>query len=309
MTPDPNRQESGCRVAVGLVLHDSSHFVAPCLSALRAQSIASDLDLVLVDNASFDGGAAIAVSAWPGARLITNRENLGFAAAQNQAISCTDAPFFLTVNPDVVLDRGYVELLRRCLLEDPRAGAATGVLRRPHGGVDTAGLAFLPWKRLAIDIEAEPRGMAAAEVFGTSAAAAVYRRSALKSVSLEGEVFDEDFFSYLEDVDLAWRLRQHGWSAKVVPQAGGTHARGAANPETLRKVRGLILRNRYLMLVKNEAGWSPSLLVALTRDVLRLARLTVREPAAVRRLLDLRRLIPRALARRRRQVCLSAERV
>jgi GT2 family glycosyltransferase len=107
---------------------------------------------------------------------------------------------------------------------------------------------------------------AATEVFGVSAAAALYRREALEDVRLGNEFFDDDFFAYKEDVDLAWRLQRRGWSSRYVPNAVAYHHRGVQGDTRSdariafqrrhhsRFVNGYSYSNHLAMLVKNESA-------------------------------------------------------
>ena len=95
-------------------------------------------------------------------------------------------------------------------------------------------------------------------VFGASGAAALYRRAALEDVAYPGgEVFDERFFAYREDADLAWRLQRRGWRCLYWPAARAFHARGL-KPEAHRAGTALInrlsVRNRFLLRWAN-ADW------------------------------------------------------
>jgi GT2 family glycosyltransferase len=93
------------------------------------------------------------------------------------------------------------------------------------------------------------------EVFGVSGAAAVYRMSFIRDVSIDGEFLDEDFFTYREDADVAWRGRLLGWRALYVPDAIGYHVR-RVTPEARRELPERInrdsVRNRFLLRLKNE---------------------------------------------------------
>ncbi len=100
------------------------------------------------------------------------------------------------------------------------------------------------------------RGRRLYEVFGASAAAAIYRMSFLHDVSVSGEVFDEDFHSYREDADLAWRGRMFGWRALYVPDAVAYHVR-SVTPKRRRELSPMVnmhsVKNRFLLRLKNEA--------------------------------------------------------
>src|SRR5258706_426452 len=77
------------------------------------------------------------------------------------------------------------------------------------------------------------------EIFGPSGAAALYRRKALDDTAIDGQYFDEDFFAYREDADLAWRCRLLGWNAIYVPGAVALHRR-RVTPERRRELPKLI---------------------------------------------------------------------
>ncbi len=92
----------------------------------------------------------------------------------------------------------------------------------------------------------------ALEVFGSCAAAALYRREMLDDIRVRGEVFDADFSSYFEDADLDWRAVLAGWSCLHVPEAVAWHERGGSGGEALVRVKKDMIRNHLLMMVKND---------------------------------------------------------
>ncbi|HZP23647.1 MAG TPA: glycosyltransferase [Terriglobales bacterium] len=95
-------------------------------------------------------------------------------------------------------------------------------------------------------------------VFGASGAAAMFRRSFIEDVSVEGEFFDEEFFAFREDGDLAWRAQVMGWKCLYVPAAVAWHVR-RVTPERRRDLPLVInwhsAKNRFLMRGKNASGW------------------------------------------------------
>jgi GT2 family glycosyltransferase len=103
------------------------------------------------------------------------------------------------------------------------------------------------------------------EVFGVSGACALYRIAALQDVAIHNEYFDQDFFAYKEDIDLAWRLRWYGYESWYCPTARAYHYRGLSAPATpgvmakimhrrgiSKRLRILSFRNHHLMLIKND---------------------------------------------------------
>ncbi|MFA6042936.1 MAG: hypothetical protein WC786_04575, partial [Patescibacteria group bacterium] len=121
------------------------------------------------------------------------------------------------------------------------------------GTIDTTGLHVSRYRvvRERKDVPTIPT-----KIFGVSGAVALYRRRALEECKVEGEYFNELFFAYKEDVELAWRLQWAGWEAMVVPEALATHNR-AVRAQTPRSARSdqrrfLSIRNHYLLYVTAE---------------------------------------------------------
>ena len=92
------------------------------------------------------------------------------------------------------------------------------------------------------------------EIFGVCAAAAIYRKKALDTIKLKNEYYDSDFFAYLEDVDLDWRLRLKGWKAYFNNKALAYHIRELSTNHNYRFKQAL--RNRLFMVIKNSRNAS-----------------------------------------------------
>ena len=247
-------------VSAVIINWNGGEMVAGCLRSLLAQSH-QPIERVVVDNGSTDGSVARLGEQDDRLRVISNPENRGFAAAANQGIAATSGDWILLLNQDVVLELDYVARLLKIGQRDPTIGALTGkLLRQPSVAagprvVDSAGhiLYRNGWAaNRGEGLPDQPEWDQAVEVFGVSAAAALYRRSMVEAVSeSSARPFDERFFAYIEDVDLDWRARLLGWKAWYVP-AVAWHVRGASGvrrqPSTLRR----ILRNRLLLVANND---------------------------------------------------------
>ncbi len=207
-------------VDVVIALHRPGTWIDACLESVVSQRDVA-VRTILVDDDPSSPLAASLAAAMPNGVAITTTRNRGFAAANNAGIAAGDAPFVLCLNQDARLAADYLARLVAVLESSPRVGSASGKILRVHsptgrtdGIIDSAGLEMRAGRR-AIDIGQGSRDDSQfdgqREVFGVSAAAAVYRRSALDAVSSDGQVFDESFFMYKEDVDLAWRLRRAGY--------------------------------------------------------------------------------------------------
>ncbi|MBB6732287.1 glycosyltransferase family 2 protein [Cohnella zeiphila] len=249
-------------VSVCIVTYNSIGDIMACLEAVVGQTHPVE-QIIVVDNASSDGSAA-QVRQWSDrVHLEANTVNVGFAGGQNQAIAKSNSDYVLALNPDVVLDPHYLSEILAVMDRDPSIGSATGqlVLSDNPAVMDSAGLAFKR-NRQAYDLAAgEPVAAwgTSLDVFGVSGAAAVYRAAMVRDISYNGQFFDETFFAYKEDVDVAWRARRLQWTAKYVPNARAVHRRGWKKGG--RKALPLFVRrhsyqNRFFTLIKNEpAGW------------------------------------------------------
>jgi GT2 family glycosyltransferase len=252
-----------------MVVHNHARTLRATLTSLADQTVLPGR-VVVVDNASSDSSVSVIEDLGTTLPLELHRfsENRGFAAAANEAIRRTSAQWVLALNPDCRLAPEYLASLLAAAGSRERVGAATGLLLRaegeslaPTGRVDSAGVVVTASGR-HLDRGAG-RGLRArllqpAWVFGASAAAALYRREAIDDVAYPaGEVFDETFFAYREDADLAWRLQRRSWRCLFWPQARAWHKRGL-KPERGRRgtpeINRHSVRNRFLLRWSN-ADW------------------------------------------------------
>lgn len=298
-------------VAVVIVSWNSAAYLADCLSSVLAQR-RPPRQVVVVDNASSDGSAAIARRFAPRVELIEPGRNLGFCGANNLGFRRADAPFVLALNPDTRLEPDFLERLLPAM-DDPRVGIAAGKLLRFDGRtVDSAGQ-LLGRSRQPID-----RGYGRPddgswdgdeEVFGACGAAALYRRDMLDHLADPGpDYFDEAFFAFVEDLDLAWRARRLGWRAAYRHGAVAYHARGGSadgSPRLARvaamlgrrpEVRFHIVKNRWLTMLRNDtaSAFLLNLPWIAARDLATLALLALTSPAVLVRLWRARHLAARA---------------
>ncbi|GIV83474.1 MAG: glycosyl transferase [Candidatus Roseilinea sp.] len=239
------------RVDLVIVNWNGLRHLPSCFDALRAQTF-TDFQVWLVDNGSTDGSVEWVRRREPQTRLLLNAHNRGFAAANNQAIRAGSAPYVATLNNDTMPDPRWLAELVRALDADPRLGAAASLMLfadRP-GMINSAGVAVdrlgIAWDRRGGQPVAESE-TAPTPVFGACAGAALYRRAMLDEVGL----FDEDFFAYLEDVDLAWRAQWAGWTTAYVPTARVLHCHSATAGEGSPLKRRLLGRNKVWLILKN----------------------------------------------------------
>jgi len=301
----------GTGISAVTVTWNSAGVLMGLLESLKTDAGAFS-EIVIVDNASTDGTTDIVRSELAGARLIENASNAGFAAAANQGIRASSGEYVLLVNPDVSFGPGFAETLSSALESDPKAGSAAPKLVRPDGMLDSAGLAMLKYRK-AVDRgrDRPDTGQydAPCRVFGASGAAALYSRKALNEARVIGEYFDESFFSYKEDVDLAWRLNLLGWKCVYEPRAVGRHARGwkaSARKDVPKEIRRHSFKNHYLTILKNDD--SVNLLLhlpwVLAYDTALFLYALFREPYLLGAVRDVIRLMP-GIAEKREAIMAS----
>lgn len=260
-------------VSINLLTYNGRQYINDCLNSVLKQTY-PDIEILIIDNASTDE----TVNHLKKFQVILNRKNIGFAAGHNQGIRESRGEFILCLNQDVVLDKDFVAGAVAIFQKDNKVAAVQGKLLRighirhlASGIIDTTGLLILKNRRIINRGQGQiDQGQfeKTEEIFGADGAAPIYRRGALEDIKINGEYFDEDFFCYKEDVDLAWRLRLAGWKAVYQPLALAWHWRGSGDsavrtPWGIVKERKKIsqfskelsFKNQRLMQIKNELTW------------------------------------------------------
>ena len=218
------RQKKWQKVTVVIVNWNGERFLDHCLSALLAQTVAPH-EIIVVDNASSDASLDI-VRRFPSVRLLAQNENLGFARGNNLAIEAAvaESEWIALLNPDAFVEPHWLEGLLSVASDYPAFDVFGSKLVNAadpavlDGAGDAYHISGLVW-RMAHGAPNPSSSEQAQEVFSPCAAAALYRRSALLAVG----GFDEDFFCYVEDVDLGFRLRLAGYRCLYVPASVAHH--------------------------------------------------------------------------------------
>lgn len=215
-----SRQRTWPKVTVVLVNWNGEPFLDRCLTALLAQTI-KPYEIILIDNASTDGSLEI-VRRFPSVRLIAQAQNTGFARGNNLGIDAAsdESEWIALLNADAFAEPRWLEALLAAAQSHPEfdvfgsklVNAADATLL--DGSGDAYHISGLVW-RTAHGVPQSTMDESVCEIFSPCAAAALYRRSALLAVG----GFDEDFFCYVEDVDLGFRLRLAGSRCLYVPQS------------------------------------------------------------------------------------------
>ena len=208
------------RVNVVIVNWNGGPFLKRCLESVKEQGCLL-FEVIVIDNNSKDESHLI-LAEQKKIRVFYNKKNIGFSAACNQGIRLSEGEAVLVLNSDVILGQSYLEEVTRFISIEERIGMVTGrILRFDHRTIDTCGQ-ILGKNRKAYDLGYgeidQKQFLQTSEVFSVCGAVALYRTEMLDDISLNGEYFDEDFFTFYEDLDLGWRAQNRGWKAYYTPQ-------------------------------------------------------------------------------------------
>ena len=208
-------------MSIVVVNYNGKPFLSDCFSAIFLQDYPPK-EIILVDNASEDGSVDFVRERYPAVTVLANRVNRGFAGGTNDGIRRATGEYILTLNNDTRIDSRFLQEMVAPMVRDDMIGMCASKMLLPDGRINSAGLCIsrsgAAWNRGMAEPD-EGQFDAPGEVFGPCAGAALYRRSMLDETGL----FDEDFFMYMEDVDLAFRARLLGWRCIYVPSARVVH--------------------------------------------------------------------------------------
>lgn len=213
------------KVSVVVVNYNGKKYLGVCLSSLDNQTY-PNFEIILVDNASADGSVEYVEEHFPSTRIIENPENYGFAKANNIGIEAAKGEFIATLNNDTRADSQWLSELVKAAENEKNVGmCASKMLFMKHPDrIDSVGIDIsrsgAVWDRG--QFESAAKYVEKSEMFGPCAGAALYRKKMLDEIGL----FDEDFFIYMEDADLAFRGRLAGWKCIYVPSAIVFHHHG-----------------------------------------------------------------------------------
>jgi GT2 family glycosyltransferase len=236
-------------ISVIIVNWNRRELLRASLESLRRQQ-GVEFETIVVDNGSSDGSADVAEREF-GCRVIRNRENRGFCAANNQGIAIAQGDFIALLNNDAEAAPGWLAALRGAFDGRPEVGMAASkilVWEDPRR-IDKVGHLIYP------DGQNRGRGTGTIddgrfdrleECLWPDGCAAMYRKRMLDAIG----GFDEDFFAYADDAELGLRARIAGWRCLYVPDAVVRHHRGATLGLGSARRLVLIERNRVLLAAK-----------------------------------------------------------
>ena len=243
--------------------HNGKKFLKILLPSIKEQTY-SNFEVILVDNNSRDDSVRFIQKEFSTARVIKLKKNYGYAGAANMGIKMSIGEVIIVLNNDVELDKHFLEIIHKYFKEHPKISylAPLSLNYFSRDIIDTAGDIFTkegrPFKRWMgkninqVSLKEEP-------IKFISGVAFCVKKEALNNVGL----FDENFFAYLEDVDLSFRLHRAGYKAVFLPDARLYHLEAGTTRDVLNLKRYtrkgldtplktyLIARNKIWVMKKN----------------------------------------------------------
>lgn len=210
------------KICIVIVSYNVCQLLDECLQSVKRALQGIDGEIYVVDNLSTDGTVETLQPRHPDVHFIANKQNVGFACANNQAIRCTDSEYVLLLNPDTVV---YENTLRGVLdfmdQHSEVGGAGVRMLTREGKPAPESRRAIpTPWVAMLKMLGATRRYYMShlswdepGQIEAISGAFCMLRRKALDQIGL----LDEDYFMYGEDIDLSYRLLKGGWQNWYLP--------------------------------------------------------------------------------------------
>ncbi|MFZ5515658.1 MAG: glycosyltransferase [Candidatus Zhuqueibacterota bacterium] len=233
-------------LSIIIVSYNVKEFLEQAIVSIVKSSQSIQYEIFVVDNASSDGSAELIRKKFPSIHLITNSDNKGFAAANNQALKLARGKYILLINPDTIVQEDTVRIIRNFIEAHPECGMVGCKILNPDGSLQLACRRSFPtpWvgftKIIGLSkLFPQSRWFGrynltyldpdeTYEVEAISGSFMFFRRSVLEDVGY----LDESFFMYGEDLDWCFRIQQAGWKIYYVPDTRIIHFKGESSKKS-----------------------------------------------------------------------------
>ncbi len=246
-------------VSVVIPNYNGMAYIGDCLDSLAAQC-RGRVEVIVVDNGSTDGSLLRVQTDYPWVRVRALAQNAGFSRAVNEGIRISRGEFVILLNNDTRVAPDFVEQLRAAICAHADAFSCQAQMRQMDSPdrIDSAGDLYCALGWAISRGKDKPHGAYETEtqIFSACAGAAIYRKCVFSQIGL----FDEAHFAYLEDVDIGYRARRHGYQNWYAPKAVVWHKGSAVSGKRHNplKVR-LAARNNLYLIYKNMPFWQIAL--------------------------------------------------
>lgn len=223
-------------LSIIILNYNTKNLLRECLRALRLARPEIKMEILVIDNDSADGSAAMVLSEFPEARLIRAPRNLGYAGGNNLGIKSAVGRYIMIMNPDILVFPGSLESFLSFMEANPGVGIAGPQLINPDGSIQYScyrfqtpftplyrrtAIGLLPFGRRAVKdyLMEDFDHRSVSDVDWLLGGALLVRRSALETVGL----LDENFFMYFDDTDWCRRFWENGWRVAYAPVSRFVH--------------------------------------------------------------------------------------
>lgn len=239
------------KISIVIPNYNGRKFLKECFNTLMLQT-SHDFEIILVDNDSRDYSVEFTTKYYPFIKIIVLDKNYGFAKAVNEGIKQSVGEYVVLLNNDTQVHTQWLEELVYSIEQDEKIFSVSSKMLQYHDRnlIDDAGdeYTLLGWTLKVGDGGVENLYSKKREVFSSCAGAAIYRKKVFNKIGY----FDESFFAYMEDVDISYRAKTHGYKNLYCPDAIVYHIGSATSGSKYNefKVR-LAARNNIYVPYKN----------------------------------------------------------
>jgi GT2 family glycosyltransferase/lipopolysaccharide/colanic/teichoic acid biosynthesis glycosyltransferase len=233
-------------LTIVIVNYNVKEFLEQSIISIKKSCRNIEYELVVVDNASSDGSIELIRQNFPEIKLITNTENKGFAAANNQAIKRAQGEFILLINPDTIVQEDTFSVILNFFKNHPECGMVGCKILNPDGSLQLACRRSFPTPWVAFTkIIGLSKLFPNSKLFGRynltyldpdrtyeveaiSGSFMFFRRQVVENIGY----LDDSFFMYGEDLDWCFRIREAGWKIYYLPETKIIHFKGESSKKT-----------------------------------------------------------------------------
>ncbi len=231
-------------LSIVIVNYNAFPYLSQCLDSISNQSFPkSKMKVIVVDNKSNDNSLTLIKKNYPWIKILPNKQNVGFAKANNQAINLIETKYILLLNPDTILSKNTIKIMIEYMENHHRVAISTCRINLPSGEIDdachrgfpTPWNSFCQFSHLS---QIFPKSMffngyhlgyrnldKIHEIDSCSGAFMLIRKEAGDEINW----FDEDYYWYGEDIDFCYRIKKKKWKVVFVPKTSIVHYRGISS--------------------------------------------------------------------------------
>jgi GT2 family glycosyltransferase len=262
-------------VSIIVVTWNTRDLLRACLASIFKETRCVSFQIIVIDNASDDGTADMVRTEFPGIELVVNRENRGFAAANNQGIRASNARYFLLLNPDTVILDGAICRCVEYADANPDVGIVGCQVYQDGQCIQRTGFAFPSAWNLFLTLSGLSRAFPKSRLFGApqlgwwardderdldviSGMFMLIREEALRQIGL----LDEDYFVYTEEADLCFRFARTGWRRVFIPSARIVHVDGGGKSASQVNTKMFVQLQKSMMIYYKKNCGKPDWVAA-----------------------------------------------